>query len=368
MTSNQYALEQVKTNARMVNRPQRNAEPAMETMATQMQAVTFQQYGSPDVLKVEEIHKPVPNADEVLIKVHAASVNAGDWHLLRGDPFLIRLGYGLSKPNVNILGADVAGRIEEVGTNVSQFNPGDEVFGDISVSGFGAFAEYVAVPASALVLKPANLTFEEVAAVPSAAVTALQGLRDHGEIQPGQKVLINGASGGVGTYAVQIAKAFGAEVTAVCSTRKVEMVRSIGADHVIDYTQEDFTQSGQRYDLILAVGGARSIFDYKQALAPNGIYVTVGGSSMKQLFQVMLLGPWLSMRGSQKMTSMMVKPNQQDLVFLKELLEAGNVVPVIDRTYSLSEVPDAIRYVEAGRAQGKIVVSVAHPASVSQSV
>ncbi|MEM7128832.1 MAG: NAD(P)-dependent alcohol dehydrogenase [Chloroflexota bacterium] len=323
-----------------------------------MKAVVFHQYGSPDVLQFDEVQKPIPKENEVLIKVHAASVNAGDWHLLRGDPFLIRLGYGVRKPNVNILGADVAGIVEAVGSQVTQFQPGDEVFGDTSPSGFGAFAQYVSAPEDAVVLKPANLTFKQAAAVPSAAITALQGLRDHGQIQVGQKVLINGASGGVGTYAVQIAKAFGAEVTAVCSTRKVDMVRSIGADHVIDYTQEDFTQNGQRYDLILAVGGTRSIFDYKRALNPNGRYVMVGGSSMKQFFQAMLLGPWMSMTGGQKMSSMMVEPNQQDLTFMKELLEAGKVVPVLDKEYPLPEVPEAIRYLEAGRAQGKVVIRV----------
>ena len=233
-----------------------------------MQAIVYHNYGSPDVLKLEEVQKPVPQDDEVLVKVVAASAAAGDWHLLRAKPFLVRFMYGLLKPKYKILGADVAGRVEAVGRNVTQFQPGDEVFGDLSNCGFGAFAEYVAAPETALALKPTNLTFEEAAAVPVSAVTALLGLR-HGQIQPGQKVLINGASGGVGTFAVQIAKAFGAEVTAVCSTGKVELVRSLGADHVIDYTQADFTQNGERYDLILAANGYQPLAAYQRALSPR---------------------------------------------------------------------------------------------------
>ncbi|MCB0126197.1 MAG: NAD(P)-dependent alcohol dehydrogenase, partial [Caldilineaceae bacterium] len=288
----------------------------------------------------------------------ATSANAGDWHLMRGDPFLIRLGAGLRKPKKKFLGADVAGQVEAVGSNVTQFQPGDEVFGDLARYGFGAFAEYVAAPEDAFVLKPANLTFAQAAAVPEAAVTALQALRDHGQLQAGQKVLINGASGGVGHFAVQIAKALGAEVTGVCSTRKMEMVRSIGADHVIDYTQEDFTQNGQQYDLILAVGGDVPLSAYRRALRPEGRYVMIGGSSMKQLFQAMLLGPWLSMTGKQKLGLMLVKPTQADLAFVAELLETGKVVPVVDKTYPFAELPDAIRYLEAGRAQGKVVINV----------
>ncbi len=298
--------------------------------------------------------------NEVLIKVQAASVNAADWHLLRADPFLVRLmGEGLLKPKYKILGADVAGRVEAVGRNVKQVRPGDEVFGDLAACGWGGFAEYVCASDNALALKPANLTFEEAAAVPLAAVTALQGLRGKGKIQRGQKVLINGASGGVGTYAVQIAKSFGAEVTAVCSTRKLEMVRSIGADKVIDYTQEDFTQNGQCYDLILAANGYHPIFDYRRALSPKGIYVMAGGS-MAQMFEALLLGPWISMIGSKKMGSLTAKSNNKDLVFMKELLEARKVVPVIDRCYSLSEVPEAIRYLEEGHAHGKVVITLEH--------
>ena len=323
-----------------------------------MKAIVCRKYGSPDVLQLEELEKPTPKDDEVLLKVHAASANAGDWHLMRGEPFPVRLMFGLLKPRHKILGADVAGRVAAVGRNVSQFQSGDEVFGDISVRGFGAFAEYVCVTENALVLKPANLSFEEAAAVPAAAVTALQGLRK-GQIQPGQKVLVNGASGGVGTFAVQIAKSFGADVTGVCSTRNLDRVRSIGADHVIDYTREDFTQNGRRYDLILAASGYHSIGDYKRALSPNGIYVMTGGSGA-QMFQAMFLGPWLSMVGNKKMGNLLMKPNKKDLVFVKELLEAGKVVPVIDRRYPLNEVADAIRYLEEGRARGKIVITLEH--------
>jgi NADPH:quinone reductase-like Zn-dependent oxidoreductase len=322
-----------------------------------MKAVVYTKYGSPDVLQLKEVEKPTPKDNEVLIRIHAASANAADWHLLRGDPFLLRLGYGLLKPNNTILGADIAGRVEAVGNNVTQFQPGDEVFGDISGCGLGGFAEYVSVPEHAVISKPASMTFEEAAAVPMAAVTALQGLRDKGQIQPGQKVLIHGASGGVGTFAVQIAKAFRAEVTAVCSTRKVDLVRSIGADHVIDYTQEDFTKNGQRYDLILAANGNRSMFAYKRALAPTGRYVVTGGS-MAQLFQAMLLGPLLSTAGRQNMGNVLARPNQKDLACMKELLEAGKVIPVIDRCYPLSETAEAIRYLEAGHARGKVVITV----------
>ncbi len=326
----------------------------MNKEETNMRAIVYHNYGSPDVLKLEEVEKPTPKDDEVLIKVHAASANAADWHLLRGKPFLVRLmGYGLLKPKNTILGSDIAGRVEAVGRNVKQFQPDDEVFGNIR----GGFAEYVCAREDALVLKPANLSFEEAATVPIAAVTALQGLRDKGQIQPGQKVLIHGASGGVGMFAVQIAKSFGAEVTGVCSTRNVDMVRSIGADHVIDYTQEDFTHNGQRYDLILAANGYHSISDYKRALRPKGTYVMTGGSGA-QMFQAMLLGPWISMTGSKKMGNLMAKLNQKDLVFMKELLKAGKVVPVIDRRYPLGETAEAIRYLEEGHARGKVVITI----------
>jgi NADPH:quinone reductase-like Zn-dependent oxidoreductase len=323
-----------------------------------MKAIVYTEYGPPDVLQLKEVEKPTPKDNEVLIKVHAASVNYSDWAFVRGEPFMVRLmGSGLLKPKNTILGADIAGRVEAVGRSVKQFQPGDEVFGDLSECGWGGFAEYVSVPENALTLKPANMTFEEAAAVPQAALVALQGLRDKGQIQPGQKVLINGASGGIGTFAVQIAKSFGAEVTGVCSTRNLDMVRSIGADHVIDYTQEDFTQNEQRYDLILAAGGYRSIFDYKRALSPKGIYVSTGGS-MAQTFQAMLLGPWISMTGTKKMGALLARPNQKDLVFMKELLEAGKVVPVIDRRYPLSEVAEAVRYYGEGHSQGKVVITL----------
>jgi NADPH:quinone reductase-like Zn-dependent oxidoreductase len=324
-----------------------------------MKAIVYTHYGSPDVLQLNEVARPTPRDHEVLVKVHAVSVNAGDLHVLRADPFLIRLmGYGLLKPKNTILGAAIAGRIEAIGANVKQFQPGDEVFGDLSESGRrGGFAEYVCASADALVLKPSRLSFEEAAAVPVAAVTALQGLRDKGHIQAGQQVLINGASGGVGTFAVQIAKAFGAEVTAVCSTRNVDAARSMGADHVIDYTKEDFTQNGQQYDLIVAANDNRSISEYKRALRPNGTYVVTGGSK-KQAYQAMLLGPWISMTGTKKMGNLIAKPNTKDLVFVKELLEEGLVVPVIDRRYPLGETADALRYLEAGHARGKVVITV----------
>ena len=322
-----------------------------------MKAIVRHEYGSPDVLKLKEVEKPTPKDDEVLIKVHAASVNAADWRFLRADPFLVRLDSGLRTPRNKILGMDVAGQVEAVGVNVKRFHPGDEVFGDILECRGGAFAEYVSVPERLLVLKPANMTFEEAAAVPLAAITALFGIRDQGQIQPGQKVLINGASGGVGTFAVQIAKSFGAEVTAVSSTRKLDMARSLGADQVIDYTKEDFTQNGHRYDLILAVNGYHPISAYKRVLSPKGIYVMVGGSAA-QGFQALLLGPWMSKSGGKKMGALTIEPNQKDLNSVKELLEAGEVVPVIDRRYPLSDVPEAIRYLEGGHAQGKVVIAV----------
>jgi NADPH:quinone reductase-like Zn-dependent oxidoreductase len=321
-----------------------------------MKAIVYHNYGSPAVLKFEEVQKPTPGDNELLIKVHAAAANAGDWHSLRGKPFLVRLESGLLKPKIKILGADVAGRVEAVGSNIQQFQPGDAVFGDLSGCGYGAFAEYVSVPEEALVLKPASITFEEAAAVPSAVTTALQALRQ-GQIQPGQKVLVNGASGGVSTYAVQIAKSFGAEVTGVCSARNVDMVRSIGADHVIDYTQEDFTQNGQHYDLIIDAAAYRPISDYKRVLSPKGIYVLIGGSGA-QFLQAMFMGPWLSMTGSQKIGTFIKKPNKKDLVFMKELLEAGKLKPVIDRCYPLSEVAEAIRYLEEGHARGKVVITI----------
>src|SRR5438876_11095417 len=324
---------------------------------TRMKAIVYTHYGPPDVLKLEEVQKPVPQDDEVLVHVHAASVNAGDCFGLRGKARL--MGFGLLKPKHTILGSDIAGRVEAVGRNVTQFQTGDEVFLNTAKYGFGGFAEYVSVPETAVVLKPTTLSFEEAAAVPQAALTALQGLRDKGHIQKGQQVLINGAGGGVGTFAVQLAKAFGADVTAVCSTRNVDIVRSIGADHVIDYTQEDFTKNGQRYDLILAVNGYHSISAYKRALHPEGVYVMTGGSNA-QLFQAMLLGPLVSRTGRQKMGNSAHKPNKKDLNFMKELLEADKVTPVIDRRYPLGETAEALRYLEEGHARGKVVITVDH--------
>jgi NADPH:quinone reductase-like Zn-dependent oxidoreductase len=321
-----------------------------------MHAIVYAKYGSTDELQLTEVAKPTPKDNEVLVKVQAASVNASDWHILKGDARL--MGYGLLKPKNPILGADIAGQVEVVGKAVKQFRPGDEVFGDLSACGLGGFAEYVCAPESALALKPANITFEQAAAVPTAAVTALKGLRDKGAIRPGQKVLVNGASGGVGTFAVQIAKSFGAEVTGVCSTRNLDLARALGADHVIDYTQEDFTQNGQRYDLILAANGYHPISDYRRALSPNGIYVMTGGS-MPQMFQAMLLGPWISMTGSRKMGNSSSKPNPTDLAFIKALLGAGQVIPVIDRRYALGEVAEALRYQGEGRAKGKVIITVA---------
>jgi NADPH:quinone reductase-like Zn-dependent oxidoreductase len=328
-----------------------------------MKAIVCSKYGPPDLLAYEEVPKPIARDDEVLVRVHAASVNAFDWRLLRGKPFLVRLaGFGFLKPRNRIPGADIAGRVEAVGGKVTQLQPGDEVFGDISECGCGGFAEYVCAGEEALVLKPANMAFEEAAAVPFAAMTALQGLRDKGRIQPGQKVLINGASGGVGTFAVQLAKSFGAEVTAVCSTRNVDMVRSIGADKVIDYTQEDFTRSGERYDLIFAANGYHPISDYRRALSPGGRYVMAGGSGA-QIFEALFLGPLISMIGSKKMGSFVMKPDNKDLVFMKELLEGGKAAPVIDRRYPLSEAAEAIRYLEEGHARGKVVLATGDPVS-----
>ena len=284
------------------------------------------------------------------------AVNAADWHLLRADPFLVRLQSGLFKPKRTILGADIAGRIEAVGRDVKRFKVSDDVFGDISGSGWGGFAEYVCAREEALALKPANISFEEAAAVPMAAVTALQGLRKGG-IQPGQKVAINGASGGVGTFALQIAKALGAEVTAVCSTRNVDLARSLGADHVIDYAQEDFTKNGKQYDLILATNGYHPLADYQRALSPTGRYVMTGGANA-QMMEAMLYGPLKSRNGKQQMSNLLAQPNQKDLEEVAELLAAGKVKPVVAKQYPLAETADAIRDMEAGRAQGKIVITM----------
>jgi len=322
-----------------------------------MKAIVYHRYGSPDVLQMEEVEKPTPDENQVLIKVHAASINAVDYRLREGKPFLLRpMMGGILRPKNTRLGSDVAGRVEAVGENVKQFRPGDEVFGCRNDD--GAFAEYVCAREGALALKPANLSFAEAAAVPVAALTALQGLRDAGGIRPGQKVLIQGASGGVGTFAVQLAKSFGAEVTAVCRTKNLDMARSIGADHVIDYTREDFTRNRRRYDLVFAVNGYHSLLAYQRALSPQGVYVCAGGT-LPQIFQAMLLGSLMSRSGGKKMCFMgIAKVNQEDLVFLAEHLKAGKIVPVIDRSHPLSESVEAFRYVEDIHAQGKVVITV----------
>lgn len=322
-----------------------------------MKAIIAERYGMPDVLEFKEMEKPVPKENEVLVKVHAASLNMFDWHLLTADIFLVRLNTGFFKPKYKIPGADVAGRVDTIGKNVTQFKVGDEVYGDLAASGCGSFAEYVAVPEKALALKPVNLTFEEAAAFPMAAVTALQGLRDAGKIQAGRKVLIQGASGGVGSFAVQIAKSFGAEVTAVCSTRNVEQVRSLGVDHVIDYTKEDFTKNGRQYDLILAVNGYRKLEEYKGSLAPKGIYVMAGGAT-KQIFEALLRGSFLSEKDGRKLGAFTAEPKQADLIYLKGLAETGKVKPVIDKRYPLSETAQALRYLGEGHARGKVILSV----------
>jgi NADPH:quinone reductase-like Zn-dependent oxidoreductase len=323
-----------------------------------MKAIVYHRYGSPDVLRFEEIEKPTAGDNEVLIKVRAASVNPYDWHFMRGTPYLVRMMAGLRKPKATRLGADVAGQVEAVGRNVTQFKPGDDVFGTC----VGAFSEYVCVSESALVVKPDAVTFEQAASVPIAAFTALQGLRNRGQIQAGQKVLINGAAGGVGTFAVQIAKSFGADVTGVCSTRNVEMVRSIGADYVIDYTQEDFTKRGQSYDLMLDCIGNHSLSACRRVLNPGGICIPVGGTT-----DVWMIGPLvrsvtslvLSWFVSQKLIAFFsAKPSQQDLNTVGELVKAGKVTPVIDRRYGLSEVAEAIRYLEEGHARGKVVITL----------
>jgi NADPH:quinone reductase-like Zn-dependent oxidoreductase len=325
-----------------------------------VKAIVITRYGPPEVLQLREIATPEPAADEVLIKVYASSVNPLDSYVMRGPLFFLPALGRLFRPKHKVAGADIAGKVQSVGKDVKQFQPGDDVFGgSFGRKGLGGFAEYVCAVPATLAPKPANISFEDAAAVTVAAITALQGLRDLGRIQPGQKVLVDGASGGVGTFAVQIAKCFGAEVTAVCSPRNVKTARSIGADHVIDYTLEDFTASAQRYDLILGANAHHSIFDYKRALSPAGIFVMVGGG-MGRILQAVLLMPFLSRLGKKKMRFFIAKVNTKDLVFLKDLLETGRIAPVIDRCYPLSEVGEAIRYREEGHAQGKVVITVEH--------
>ena len=321
-----------------------------------MKAIVLTKYGSPEVLQLREVAKPTPQDDEVLIKVHATSINDWDWGLMRGKPFYIRLLCGLLKPKITIPGVDIAGQVEAVGRNVKQFQPGDEVYGDLSECGFGGFAEYVCAHENALALKPARMTFVEAAAIPHAAMLTIQGLRDKGQIQPGQTLLINGAGGGVGTFAVQLAKSIGVEVTGVDSSGKLNMMRSMGFDHVIDYTQEDFTKNGQCYDLILDTKTNRSTFDYARALSPQGIYVTVGGTTTR-LFQALFLGPTIRIFSNKDIRIVALKPNK-DLPYMNELFEAGKVKPVIDGPYSLSEVPEAIQHFGEGNHQGKVVILV----------
>jgi NADPH:quinone reductase-like Zn-dependent oxidoreductase len=324
-----------------------------------MKAIICPKYGSPDVLQFREVMKPVPQEDEVLIQIQAASLNSRDLRMLRANPFFMRLmPGGLFRPKNKILGADLAGRVEAIGSNVKQIQLGDEVFGYLpSATGRGTFAEYVCAKENLMALKPANLTIEQAAAVPEAAMTALQSLRDKGSIQHGQKVLIHGASGGVGTFAVQIAKAFGAEVTAVCSTRNLEMVRSLRADHVIDYRKEDFTKNGQLYDLILAVNGYHPISDYLRALRPKGTYVVVGGS-MLQLFQAAINKKKISKTGLQKISIVSLVQSQKDLMLIKEFCESGKIMPVVDACYLLSRTVEAFWYFEKIHPKGKVVVSV----------
>jgi len=321
-----------------------------------MQAITFSNYGSAEVLRLVQAEKPTPTDHQVLVRVHAASANPLDWHRMRGAPFIARLSEGLLKPRDTRLGADIAGRVEAVGSQVTAFHPGDDVFGTCS----GSLAEYACAGEDRLALKPANLSFEAAAAVPVAAFTALQGLRDKAHVRAGQSVLVNGAAGGVGSFAVQIAKAYGAEVTGVCSTGKLALAYSIGADHVVDYTQEDFTRSGRQYDVIYDAVGNRSVSDYKRALNPQGICVVAGFTSLPRLFEHMVLGPRLSRTGGKQvgLQGMAATP-KNDLLAIKALLETGKVVPVIDRCYPLREAAEAIRYLEEGHARGKVIVTAA---------
>lgn len=334
-------------------------KPGVPRTGDMMRAIVQDKYGAPDVLELREVAKPVVGDNDVLVRVHAAGLDPGVWHSMTGLPYLVRItGFGLRKPKVRIRGRDVAGRVEAVGANVTRFHPGDEVFGTCD----GSFAEYVCAQADKLAPKPANLTFEQAAAVPISGLTALQGLRDRGKVQPGQKALIIGAAGGVGTFAVQLVKAFGAEVTGVCSTPKVDLVRSIGADNVIDYTREDFADGVQHYDLILDTAGNRSLSQLRRALAPRGMLVIVGGEGggrwLGGFDRQILRAPALSLFVSQALRPFMSKERAEDLVVLTELIEAGKVTPVIDRTYPLSEVPDAVRYLAQGHARGKVVITV----------
>src|SRR5256714_3962084 len=338
------------------------SRPQTQNAPARMKAIVYHTYGSPDVLRLEEIEKPVPKENELLVKVHAASVNPLDWHFMEGSPYIIRaIGIGFFKPNVAQLGVDFAGTVEAVRSKVTQFKPGDDVFGAKT----GAFAEYLAVAADRVALKPANVTFEQAASVPVAAITALQGLRDGGKVQAGQKVLINGASGGVGTFAVQIAKSFGADVTGVCSTRNVDMVRKLGANQVIDYTKEDFTKSGQRYDVVLDNVANHSLLESRRVLNPGGRYVLIGGGGVNENRWVGALprplkALVLSRFVTQDMGMLLADISPQDLNTLRDLMQSDKVTPVIDRTYSFNQVPEALAYLEEGHARGKVVISLEH--------
>jgi NADPH:quinone reductase-like Zn-dependent oxidoreductase len=323
-----------------------------------LKAITYHRYGSPEVLEFQEVDEPVVHDDDVLVRVRAASANPRDWYFMRGLPAFMRPQFGRRRPKHSGLGSDLAGQVEAVGRNVTRFRPGDEVFADVVM---GGFAEYASVPEEFLELKPANLTFEQAAAVPLAALTALQGLRDRGRVQPEQRVLIVGAAGGVGHFAVQLAKWLGADVTGVCSTRNLDMVRSLGADHVIDYTQTDFTRSGQKYDLVFQLAGTRSPADCRRALTPRGTLLLSSGESdgrllgpVDRIIKALLLAPFVR----QRLVPFVAKRSGEDLQVMKELIEAGTVTPVIDRTYPLSDVPEAIRHLEHGHARGKIVITV----------
>jgi NADPH:quinone reductase-like Zn-dependent oxidoreductase len=323
-----------------------------------LKAITYHRYGAPEVLRFQEIDDPVVGDDEVLVRVRAASANPRDWHFMRGLPAFMRLQFGLRRPKHSGLGSDIAGQVEAVGKDVRRFRPGDEVYADVVM---GGFAEYASVPEALLVPKPANLTFEQAAAVPLAAVTALQGLRDHGRVQPGQQVLVIGAAGGVGTFAVQLAKWLGAEVTGVCSTGKVDLVRSLGADHVVDYTREDVTRGGRRYDVVFQLAGTQSPSDLRRALTPRGTLLLSSGESdgrligpVDRIIKALLLAPFTR----QRLVPFVAKRSSEDLQLITTLIEAGKLTPVIDRTYPLSDVPEAIRHLEQGHARGKVVITV----------
>jgi NADPH:quinone reductase-like Zn-dependent oxidoreductase len=322
-----------------------------------VQAMTYQAYGAPDVLQPTTVARPVPEAGEVLVQVQAASLNQADLYLLRGEPLPLRLSAGLRRPKRPTLGADIAGRVVAVGSGVTSFQPGDAVYGDLSACGLGGFAEYVCAREEALAPKPAGISFAQAAAVPMAAVTALQGLRATGPVTAGERVLVHGASGGVGTFAVQLARVMGAHVTAVCSARNVEQARTLGAEHVIDYTREDFTQDSRRYDLILVANGRRSLAEYRRVLSPRGRLVVAGGD-VGTIMRALLLGPALSLVHSITVHSLVARPSRDDLLFVGQLLDSGAVVPVIDRCYPLGELPEAMRYLASGHARGKVVITM----------